>query len=122
MSNPNDGSTHWTALDYDNERRNRHNVNPPQRAIHDALAPLSPEERRHAHNRLAYLLALPWLAALAVAIAHGLQRHRIPELPYGFPIMAVVLVITFGILVTTRHKLRWIGMSLVTATLAAAYL
>jgi uncharacterized membrane protein len=63
-----------------------------------------------------------WQVALACAVAHALQRLNIPELPYGLPLLAGLMVVSLGALITSRFKFSWMGLSLTAAALAAAYL
>jgi hypothetical protein len=80
---------------------------------------LTPEELRSGNVGIAYILALPWLLGLAAAVAHGFQRHHVPELPYGIPLLIGILVACLGVLITTRFKLSWMALSLAAATYAA---
>ena len=82
-------------------------------------APLTPAQVRSGRTGIAFLLALPWLAGLAVAFAHAMQRHHVPAMPLGIPTMIAILAVALGLLVTTRYKLSWMALSLAAATYAA---
>ena len=118
MYNQIDGSPCLTAHEIENERAI---------LLHDARSsivgyrqsPLTPAQVRSGRTGIAFLLALPWLAALVFVLAHGFERHQFPALPYGIPLLIGIMVACLGILITTRFKFSWMVLSFAAATYAA---